>query len=263
MSRPTPPRLSNIDEFPASYPDQNCGRMSSEAFAAALLGHRAPAVGAEFAETILREYDPDQPRDERGRWTSDGESDDTPSETSSKKKKEQKDLDALVEKLRKTDDGKKLYDAAEKGAKAAGADELLLRIEPPERLPGTDAAIDPRHGAIGIPDGASNASMLEGLLVELINMTKAKELVELQLKRIKEMKRAEYIEAMERLEFKSAQNAARIWKTLAKDFGQDSSRMPTYKNPSDFLKLDFKDHFDSLNKEHKERYGRQWDAANR
>ncbi len=62
--------------------------------------------------------------------------------------------------------------------------------------------MDPRHGAIGISDGASDASMLEGLLVELNNMTKAKELVELQFKRIKEMKRDEYIEAMERLEFK-------------------------------------------------------------
>ncbi len=90
MRRPTSPRLSNIDEFPASYPDQNSGRMSSEAFAAALRGHRDPAVGAEFAETILREYDPDQPRDERGRWTSDGESDDTPSETSFKEEERAK-----------------------------------------------------------------------------------------------------------------------------------------------------------------------------
>jgi hypothetical protein len=262
MSRPTSQRLSNTDEFPASVLDDCRNRMSAEAFADALLGRRKRSESSDFVETLLREYDPDQPRDEQGRWTSDASTDGTSSETSPKKK-EQKDLDALIEKLRKTDDGKKLYDAAEKGAKAAGADDLLLRIEPLERLPGTDAAMDPRHGAIGIPDGASDASMLEGLVVELNNMTKAKELVELQSKRVKELKRDEYIEAMERLEFKSAQNATRLWKSLAKNFGQDPSRMPTYKNPSDFLKIDFKDHFDSLSKEHKERYGRQWDAANR
>lgn len=38
--------------------------------------------------------------------------------------------------------------------------------------------------------------------------------------------------------------------------------MPTYKNPHDILKLDFKTHFSRLSAQHKEGYGRQWDQAN-
>jgi hypothetical protein len=44
------------------------------AFAAAILGDHSPADGVELAAGTLREwnFDPDQPRDERGRWTTGG-----------------------------------------------------------------------------------------------------------------------------------------------------------------------------------------------
>jgi hypothetical protein len=262
MSRPISPRLSNIDEFPASYPDQNSGRMSSEAFAAALLGHRDPAVGAEFSETILREYDPDQPRDEQGRWTSDDSSDGASSEKNSKKKREPKELDRMVVALTKTDEGKKLYASAKKSAKALGADDLTIKLDKRENLPNGDAAMNPRTGTVGIPDDASDAAMLEDMLVELSNMAKAKDFADLQSTGIKKLSRDEYIEAMEKPEFESLQNAARLWKAVAKACGQDPSRMPTYKNPDEVLKMDFKTHFSQVAKSQKDEYGRQWDRAN-
>jgi uncharacterized protein (DUF2147 family) len=104
--------------------------------------------------------------------------------------------------------------------------------------------------------------MLEDILVELSNMTKSKEFADLQSKGIKQFTRAKYIEAMEQSEFESAQSAARVWKSVAREFGQDPTKMPTYGKPDDVLKLDFKTHFDKVKREHKEGYGRQWDQAN-
>jgi hypothetical protein len=63
------------------------------------------------------------------------------------------------------------------------------------------------------------------------------------------------------LEFENMQTAARIWKAVAKDLGQDPSKMPTYNSPDDLLKRDFKAHFSQLARRHKEEYGRQWDRA--
>jgi hypothetical protein len=81
---------SNTDAFPPSYLNRNPERMSVEEFAAAILGESNLTESAEFAEAILREYSPDQPRDEKGRWTSDEASDGqratkTPAENVSKK----------------------------------------------------------------------------------------------------------------------------------------------------------------------------------
>jgi hypothetical protein len=235
---------------------------SSEAFAAAILGKSKLAESVEFAATILREYSPDQPRDEKGRWTSDGSGDGAAQTTSTSGKREQKDLDTMVERLTKTSEGKKLYDTAKKAAKDAGSDELTIKLEKPENLPNSEAAMDPQSGTIGIPDDASDASMLEDILVELSNMAKSKEFAELQTKGIKQLTRDKYIETMERSEFDSMQSAARIWKAVAKDCGQDPSKMPTYKNPDDVLKRDFKTHFSQVANEHKEGYGHQWDDAN-
>ena len=48
--------------------------MSAAEFAAAILGEDAPVDAAAFAAILLGEqnFNPDEPRDERGRWTSDG-----------------------------------------------------------------------------------------------------------------------------------------------------------------------------------------------
>jgi hypothetical protein len=84
----------------------------------------------------------------------------------------------------------------------------------------------------------------------------------LQTKGITKMRRDQYIEAKERLEFQSLQDTARVWKAAAKACGQDASKCPTYGNPDDVLKLDFKTHFNRLSQKHKEDYGKQWDKAN-
>jgi hypothetical protein len=170
----------------------------------------------------------------------------------------------MLERLSKSDEGKKLYDAARKAAKAASGDDLEIRLEPAERLPGNEAAMDPRNGVVGIPDHATDASMLEDLLVELSNMAKADDFVDLQFKQIKKLKRDEYIDAMEKLEFASVQRAAKIWKAAAKACGQDPSKMPEYGNPDDVLKLDFNTFFKDKDakRSHKAVYGDQWDAAN-
>ena len=77
------------------------------------------------------------------------------------------------------------------------------------------------------------------------------------------MTRDDYIEAMERLEFQSVQDTAKVWKSAAKGCGQDPSKCPSYGNPDNVLKLDFKTYFSRLSQSHKEGYGKQWDAANR
>ena len=175
----------------------------------------------------------------------------------------QKDMDAMIDKLKKSLAGKALYDLAEKGAKANGADGLTIKIEPPENLPpGQEAASDMIHGQIGIRDDLSDAKALESLLVELANMARAKEFTDLQTNGIRKLTRDQYIEAMAKLEFQSMQDAVRNWKAVAKDFGQDPSNCPTYGNPDDVLKLDFRTHFNRLARAHKGVYGSQWDAAN-
>lgn len=57
----------------------SCALPSSEAFVAAILGEDNSASATAFAAHILYEYDPDQPRDERGRWTTGGSHSDLPS----------------------------------------------------------------------------------------------------------------------------------------------------------------------------------------
>jgi len=47
-------------------------RLSLDAFLAVILGEQKPAGGAAFADAVLREYSPDQPRDYWGRWTTGG-----------------------------------------------------------------------------------------------------------------------------------------------------------------------------------------------
>jgi hypothetical protein len=50
---------------------------SVEAFVTAIRGEHNPASAAAFAAKILYEYSPDQPRDERGRWTTGDSHDDS------------------------------------------------------------------------------------------------------------------------------------------------------------------------------------------
>lgn len=56
----------------------SCAPPSIDEFLAAVLGEYDPADAAAFVATILREqnFDPNEPRDERGRWTAGGSSDD-------------------------------------------------------------------------------------------------------------------------------------------------------------------------------------------
>jgi hypothetical protein len=168
----------------------------------------------------------------------------------------------MVEKLRKTPEGKKLYDKAEKAAKDLGANGLTIKAEPAENLPNRgEGACNPQTGNIGVRDDLSDAKRLETLGVELGNVARAKELTDLQTNGVTKMTRDEYIKANERLEFQSVQDTAGFWKAVAKDFGQDPTQCPTYGNPDDVSKLDFNTHFNRLDEKHKESYGKQWDAA--
>ncbi|MGO8690452.1 MAG: hypothetical protein ACLQLG_12590 [Thermoguttaceae bacterium] len=215
-----------------------------------------------FGSDILREYDPNEPRDEKGRWTTGGSNDSATKADAPSRKIEQKDLDAMVDKLKKSEEGKAFFDKAEKAAKDAGADGLTIKVEPEENLPNdSEAASNPKTGGIGIRDDVSDAKMLEDLLVELGNITRSKEFNDLMTSGVKKMTRDAYIEAMEKLEFAAMQDTARLWKATAKDCDQDPSKCPTYGNPDDVLKLDFKTHFKQLSEKHKEFYGKQWDAA--
>jgi hypothetical protein len=262
----------SVDTFLAAIlgqPDPS----GAAAFAAAILGEDAPAsaaaagddrnaASAAFAAAILREYDPDQPRDERGRWTADGADGGSEKETKPPRKIEQKDLDVMVEKLKNTKGGKALFDKAEKVAKDAGNDGLTIKAEPKDNMPdGDEGAMNPSDGRIGIRNDLSDAKMLETIIVELGNMARGKALQDLQSNGLKKMTRDEYIEAMEKQEFESVKDTARLWKSVAQDCGQDPSECPSYGKPDDVLKMDFKTHFQELPESHKEFYGKQWDDA--
>lgn len=93
-------------------------------------------------------------------------------------------------------------------------------------------------------------------------MTKAKDFAELQSKGIKQLTKDKYVDAMVRLEFGSVQNAANVWKAVAKGFGQDPAKMPEYGNPDELLKFDYKKYIEKVGQGHKANYGRQWDEAN-
>jgi hypothetical protein len=238
---------------------------SLDGFVAATLGQSSPASAAAFAAQILGEhnFNPNEPRDEKGRWTTGGSSSSTADETGRLGKMEQKDVDAMVEKLGKSPEGKELLEKAEKAAKDIGAEGLTIKAEPRENLPNSDeAACNPKTGTIGIRDDLSDAKLLESLIVELGNMARAKELADLQTTGITRMTRDQYIKAMEGMEFLSVQDTARVWKAVAEDCGQDASNCPSYGNPDDVLKLDFKTHFNRVTQSHKENYGKQWDRAN-
>jgi len=240
-----------------------CALPSLDVFLTAVLGDDNPASGAAFAADILREYDPDQPRDERGRWTTGASNISPTSATGPPGRIEQKHADAMVERLKKSPKGKELYEKAEKAANANGASGLSIKVEPASNLPpNTEAASDPRHGQIGIRNDVSDASLLEDIIVELANMARARELADLETRGITKMTRDQYIEAKEKLEFQSVQDTAKVWKAAAKECGQDASKCPTYGNPDDVLNLDFKTHFKRLTRQHKEFYGSQWDNAN-
>ncbi len=202
MSRSAP-----AGPFSAGFPDDDRSRTSVDAFSAALLGESNPIKSAKFAEQFFYEYSPDQRRDEKGKWTSGGSSS-TASPSASNETREQSELDTMVDRVLRDPEGKKLYETAKKAAKSAGGNDLEIRLEKLERLPGREAAMSPKEGAIGIPENASDASMLEDILVELHNMTKAKEFIELQTTGVKRLSRAKYVEAMEMLEFDSVQGAA-------------------------------------------------------
>ncbi len=263
----------SLDSFLAAVIDKP-DRAGAAAFAAVIVDEddsasvgaacdEREAASAAFAAAILREYDPDQPRDERGRWTAAGSDGGSADATERPRKMEQKDLDGMVDKLKASKEGEALFGKAEKAAKDAGAKGLTIKVEPQENLPDdSEAASNPKTGGIGIRDDLSDAKMLESLLVELGNITRSKELNDLQTNGVKKMTRDDYIEAMERLEFQSVQDTAKVWKSAAKGCGQDPSKCPSYGNPDDVLKLDFKTYFSRLSQSHKEGYGKQWDAAN-
>ncbi len=255
MSRSAPLTLTNAGPFSAGFLDDNRSGMSVDAFSAQLLGESNPIKSAKFADQFFYEYSPDQP-DAKGKWTSDGSSGTASASASGTCLCEQKDLDTMVDRLIRTPEGLKLYQAAKK-AKGRGAEGLEIKLD---KIAG--AAMDPKNGIIAIPENGSEASMLEDILVELHNMTKAKEFNELQSKGIKQLSRDKYIEAMEKWEFDSVQGAARLWKGIAKSSGQDPAKMPEYGDTDEVLKLTFKQHFEKLQPAHKENYGRQWDAAN-
>jgi hypothetical protein len=235
------------------------------AFATAILGDPSAADAPEVNAGILRErnFNPDQPRDERGRWTS-GDSQGIPTgDADTTEGIGQKDADTMLDRLKKCLQGKELFDKAEKAAKANGASGVTVKVEPPSNLPpNTESACDPQHGQIGIRDDVSKPSLLEDIIVELGNVTRAKQFADLDTKGIANMTRDDYIQAKEKLEFESVQDTARVWKAAAKDCGQDPSKCPTYGNPDDVLKMSFKAHFNRLSQEHKKRYGKQWDEAN-
>ena len=88
----------------------------------------------------------------------------------SPKQIEQKDLDAIkVDKLKKTEAGKgPFFDRADKAAKAMGASGLGINAEPQENLPaGSEGAISPTEGGIGIRNDLGDDKALETLIVEL------------------------------------------------------------------------------------------------
>ena len=80
----------------------------------------AEAASAAFAAAILREYDPDQPRDERGRWTAAGSDGGSADATERPRETEQKNVDGMVDKLKASKEGEALFGKAEKAAKDAG-----------------------------------------------------------------------------------------------------------------------------------------------
>jgi hypothetical protein len=280
-----------VEQFVAAITEQP-DREGAAAFAAAILGeeqlgrgsgrrpgeisHRGRLGAALYGGPVaaacgdLHEgnFNPDEPRDERGRWTTDGTSDSQASSglsdvSDSPKQIGQKDLDATVAKLRKTDAGKTLFDRAEKAAKAMGASGLGIKAEPPDNLPGgAEGAMSPTQGGIGIRNDLDDAKALETVIVELQNMAQAKALADLQKNDVTKMRRDEYIKAAEKIEFKSIQDAANVWKAVAQGFGESPARMPTYGDANGILKMDFNDHFKKLAPSHKENYGQQWDAAN-
>jgi hypothetical protein len=65
--------LPSLDAFLAAILDQP-NPSSVDAFVAEILGENNPGTAAAFAADILREhnFNPDEPRDERGRWTTGG-----------------------------------------------------------------------------------------------------------------------------------------------------------------------------------------------
>jgi hypothetical protein len=149
-------------------------------------------------------------------------------------------------------------------AKAMGASGLNIKAEPEHNLPDrAEGAMNPTDGGIGVRNDLSDAKMLETIIVELENMAQAKALADLQRNEITKMTRHEYIEAAEKTEFQSMQDGAKVWKAVAKSFGQDVSKMPSYGDPDKLLKMGFKEHLEKLDPKHKEFYGRQWDTANR
>jgi hypothetical protein len=258
------PERASVRAFAAALLEDH-DPISTAAFAAAIFGEEGPVEAIGSAAGPVREWNfsPDQPRDWRGRWTSTGAGGDGRDGTGRSQRIEQKDADAMLARLKRSPRGRELFEKAEKAAKANGASGVTVKVEPESNLPpNAESACDPQHGQIGIRDDVSKPSLLEDIIVELENLTKAKQFTDLDTKGITRLTRDDYIRAKERLEFESVQDTARVWKAAAEDCGQDPSKCPTYGNPDDVLKMDFDTHFNRLSREHKERYGNQWDEAN-
>ena len=151
----------------------------SQNFSPPRTGPVLPCIRARPRSAVdtLREYDSDEPRDERGRWTTGGSfwGARGPAPTAEWTKRVSI---GMVDKLKNSKEGKSLFDKAEKAAKGMGhVGPQPSESEPAENLPaGAERAqSNPGDGGIGIRDDLSDAKALETVVVELENMAQAEE----------------------------------------------------------------------------------------
>lgn len=264
-----------------------CELPSHDAFIAAILGEHNPADAAAFAARILYEYSPDQPRDERGRWTAGGSHDDwlnavaydvsAPSQDRAGGVSED-DLQRIVAQLRTSPAAKKLYDEAQKALFAdkqyKGKGSLIINLYPdPKTFPEPNIttqsvpdvlqsnASNSKTGTIWIEKNDPRENVFETLLVELAHIAQRRNFMNL-VDNAKKYTRDEFVRKIEEYEFNSMQRAAQVWKECWKDW-RCPRYMPSWGNPDDVLKMTFDEHFRRLSANHKERYGIFWDNLTR
>jgi len=264
-----------------------CVPSSHDEFLAVILGEHNSTSAAAFAAEILREYSPDQPRDQRGRWTAGGSHDDwlaaitygapAPSLERTGRISEE-ELQKIVAQLQASPAAKKLYLEAQqalfadKRYKAKGS--LIINLFPdPKTLPKPDIttqpvpdvgqpnASNPETGTIWIDRNDPRENVFETLLVELAHITQRSKFIDL-VDNAKKYTRGEFIRKMEEYEFSSMQRAAQVWKECWKDWNCPRDT-PSWGNPDNVLKMTFDQHFKELSARHKEMYGNLWDNLTR
>jgi hypothetical protein len=273
--------LDNMHKYPLN------NEFNHDDFILAIIGRPNPSSVAHFTSELLREFNPDEPRDERGRWTTGGSVNNSsnqlalapaayPSQRAGKTSEQ--DLQKIEGELKASPAANKLFQEAQKALfkdrEYKGKDSLIINLFPdPKEFPNPKVTTQPvsdvdqpnasnvKTGTIWIEKNDPRENVFETLLVELAHITQRETFIDL-IDNANKHTRDEFIHKMEEYEFHSMQRAAEVWKECHKDWNCPKNT-PSWGDPDDVLKMTFAENFKRLTAEHKENYGLLWDSRTR